>query len=389
MKRILFVDDEQPILDGLRNLLRKQRKDWEMVFALGADAALAACARSPFDVVVSDMRMPGMDGAALLAEVKRLHPMTARIVLSGYADPEAIRRALPVANQFLSKPCDTEALRGVIQRACDLHEHIGDAATRALLGGLERLPSVPQTYFDLSSLLARPETSAAEVASIVERDPAMTIKLLQLSNSAFFGRTQRVSSVQQAVTYLGTELLRALTLSAHVFGIAEQLEVRGFSLERLQERSLSTARLCRAFIGDRERAEEAYTVGLIRDAGCIALAHAAPRRFETVLDRTRDGAEPLHEAERAELGVTHAEAGAYMLGMWGLPLSIVEAVAYHHAPRRCRAADVRLLAALHVADALAERTEDALDVEFLERSGTSARLPEWRALAEQELATAR
>lgn len=104
-KRVLFVDDEQEVLEGLRNLLRRNRHEWDMVFALGGYEALAELSRGTVDVVVTDMRMPGMDGAQLLAQVKTVSPSTARLVLSGHAEKEAILRALPVAHQFLSKPC--------------------------------------------------------------------------------------------------------------------------------------------------------------------------------------------------------------------------------------------------------------------------------------------
>jgi YesN/AraC family two-component response regulator len=105
LRRVLFVDDDQYILDGLQNLLRKQRSRWDMCFALGGAAALELFAAAPFDVIVSDMRMPGMDGAELLAHVRERYPAARRIVLSGYAEPAAVQRALEVAHQFLSKPC--------------------------------------------------------------------------------------------------------------------------------------------------------------------------------------------------------------------------------------------------------------------------------------------
>ena len=88
MKRILFVDDEQRILDGLRRLLRDKRAEWEMVFVDGGSKALEQLRASPFDIVITDMRMPGMDGATLLTHVKEEFPDVVRLVLSGCSDPE-------------------------------------------------------------------------------------------------------------------------------------------------------------------------------------------------------------------------------------------------------------------------------------------------------------
>src|SRR6266545_6839404 len=113
-KRILFVDDEPAILKGLQNLLFRDRPRWEMVFANSGELAVRELAKAPFDVVVSDIRMPGMDGATLLNHVKDRYPTTARIMLSGHAEREAIVRALPALQQLLSKPCNAQTLRRAI-----------------------------------------------------------------------------------------------------------------------------------------------------------------------------------------------------------------------------------------------------------------------------------
>jgi len=112
-KRVLFVDDEPRILDGRRRMLRSMRHEWKMSFAETGQEALAILANQPFDVVVVDMRMPGMDGVQLLSEVRKRHQII-RIVLSGTADREAILRAVGLAHQYLSKPCDAETLKSVL-----------------------------------------------------------------------------------------------------------------------------------------------------------------------------------------------------------------------------------------------------------------------------------
>lgn len=118
--RILFVDDEPALLEGLRNLLRRDRDRWDMAFAIGGAAALEELARQPADLVVADLRMPGIDGLSLLSEVRRQWPATARMVLSGHAEEDMAWRATAVAHQFLSKPIEPDALRGVIERTLDL-----------------------------------------------------------------------------------------------------------------------------------------------------------------------------------------------------------------------------------------------------------------------------
>ncbi|MBI2567415.1 MAG: HDOD domain-containing protein [Candidatus Schekmanbacteria bacterium] len=396
MRRVLFVDDEQRVLDGLRDLLRKQRKQWEMVFALGGQAALAELAKATFDVIVSDMRMPEINGAQLLQTVKEEHPRTARIILSGYAEREAVVDALPVAHQFLSKPCDAELLRNVVERACGLQALLQDESVQAVIGKVDRLPSVPRTYWQLTQAAAQPDVRLADLASIVEQDAPMAAKILQLVNSSFFGVAQRQTSVQQAVVYLGTELLKALALTAHVFVTAGTPRVAVFSLDALQEHSVLVARVAKRFFSDRKRSNEAFTAALVHDVGKIVLAMAVPARFASAMRDARETGRPLHGVERDHLGVAHAEVGAYLLGLWGLPLSIVEAVAHHHTPQLVGEMAGETLVATHVADALVAPataeldagSESMLDVAFVDRAGFGGELLRWRAVAEEELAAA-
>lgn len=396
LKRILFVDDEPNVLDGLQNLLRKQRRQWDMVFALGGQAALAELAKGAFDVIVSDMRMPGMDGATLLRAVRDQYPEVTRIALSGHAEQEAMMRALPVAQQFLHKPCDAQLLRTVVERACSLQSILRDDGLRKIIGRLERLPSVPQTYWQLVELVSRPDINIEMIARTVEQDPAMSVKLLQLVNSAFFGLAQRMTSVRQAVSHLGFDVIKALALTAHVFAAMEGTRpIEGFSLERLQVNSLLVARLGKRLIVDPKRADEAFTAGIVHDVGKIILALALPERFAETLRVCRERRAPFYTVEGEVMGVTHAQVGAYLLGSWGLPFPIVDAVAYHHAPSNLPGSSFDVVAAIHIADALADHAharddgkcdcEQQLDVHYIETLGKTAELPTWRRMAAEEI----
>jgi putative nucleotidyltransferase with HDIG domain len=392
MKRVLFVDDEPHILDGLRNLLRKQRGEWEMLFALGGEAALAELERGSVDVIVSDMRMPGIDGVTLLRRVKELYPATARIVLSGHAEREAVINALPVAHQYLSKPCDAELLRSVVERAFGLQKLLQDDSVRSVVGQIDCLPSVPRTYWELNQAASSPNIGLLDLAKIVELDVALSAKILQLVNSSYFGLAQRQTSLQAAVSYLGTELLKALALTAHVFVTADQPAIKGLSLEGLQQHSMRAARIAKRLLKDKQRASEAFTAALVHDIGKIVLALSKPDAFIAITKNARETQRPDYLVEKEMLGVTHAEVGAYILGLWGLPLSLVEAVAYHHQPELAEPTDI--LVAVHVANALSYRqaagTYDPtaggrLHIEWIESTAFASELPRWRALAEEEM----
>lgn len=372
--RLLFVDDEAPLLDGLRDLLRKERHRWEMVFSSSGEQALARLSEGPFDIVISDMRMPGMDGAQLLARVKVEYPGTARIILTGHADREAILRALPVAHQFLSKPCDASVLRTTLERTLDLRRYLNVSAVIDWVGGVEGLPSVPRTYVELTRAASDPRSGLAELANIVEQDSAMSVKVLQWVNSAYFGVPQRVGSIRQAVNYLGVELLKSLSLSTHAFAPLTVKPPLRLTLERLQERSTTVAVLARRFLGgEGTQADQAFSAGLLQDVGKLILTSTDSSELE------------LRE-------VSHAQVGAYLLGVWGLPTVIVEAVAYHLRPSLIGDGPSDILAAAHVAGALVDAQLGSngfepcrLDLDFVERCGHRDKLERWSSIASELL----
>jgi len=173
MKRVLFVDDESKILDGIRRMLHADRKRWDMEFAVGGEAALQACEAGSFDVVISDMRMPGMDGATLLGHIRDRYPGTARIVLSGYSEVEMTTRAVPVAHRFLAKPCNASDLQSTIERVCTLQDSLSTDEIRSIVGTVGELPSLSSTYTSLMQAMRSPTTCISQVADILRHDIAM------------------------------------------------------------------------------------------------------------------------------------------------------------------------------------------------------------------------
>lgn len=388
--RILFVDDEEHVLDGIRNLFRRQRHVWDMAFETSGEAALETLGQRPFDVVVSDMRMPGMDGATLLTHVKARYPSTVRIVLSGHAERAAMVRALSVAHQFLSKPCEGETLRATLERTCALRDLLNDEPIRRVAGQLDRLPSAPSAYWELAQALAQTDVAWQDVAGIIERDSAMAVKVLQLVNSPYFGLSKPVVSIAQAVRYLGVDLLKGLALGAHLFAALPADVLSGASLDEFQRHAQLCADLARRFVSDPIRIDESFTAAMIHDVGTLILSLALPAEFRAVRLEASRTARPVEELEAQRLGVTHAEVGAYLLGLWGLPFPIVEAVAHHHNPSRVTSGPREVLAAVHVGDAFAEaieagRTAPVIDVDFLRDAGLADRLPQWQAIAAKEL----
>jgi HD-like signal output (HDOD) protein len=379
-KRILFVDDEPSILAGLQNLLYKDRRRWEMTFAGSGEAALEKLRAQPFDVVVSDMRMPGMDGATLLNRVKDASPATARIMLSGHAEREAIVRALPALHQLLAKPCDAATLRATIERSLETEATMSDAKVRAVIGKIDKLPSPPMVCAAMASAMSTSTTTLDELAALVSRDPGLSAKVLQLVNSAYFGSGQKTSSITEAVALLGTEQLRYIGVTASVFGAMTDDPFPEFSLCKVQEHAVRTAAFVRAFAKG-ALAEEAFAGALLRDVGAVVLASGFPAEYQAIVREAKNRSEFLAR-ETAAFGTNHAEVGACLLGLWGLPAPILDIVRYHHRPGDAPEASRRVVAAVHVADALACDMPGMLDEESLAMAGCSDMVGVWRAMAE-------
>ena len=390
-KRILFVDDDQFLLDGLRDALRPYRRRWAMSFVTSGEAALTTLDGEPPDVVISDLRMPGMDGATLLELVRERCPTAVRVVLSGHADVHMVARAASAAHRLIAKPCETEELARVIERSCALQ----DIAVRVELDrraiGASALPSVPHLYAELTELLAGPTAGAANAAKIVEKDIAMTAKVLQLANSAYFGRRSPVSKVADAVAYLGLEALRALVLHAGAFHeFPVNPTIPGFDLEELQRHCTRVARVAGALASQTIGSSDTLTAGLLHDVGLLVLASQDREGLARTFAAAREESRPIHQIERERHGVTHAEIGAHLLALWGLPHPVTEAVAGHHDPQWLKL-PFDGVAVIHVANVLVEELESELgpdapppselDLDYLERAGLAAQLPQWRELA--------
>jgi HD-like signal output (HDOD) protein/CheY-like chemotaxis protein len=390
-KCILFVDDEPKILEGLGRMLRVMRHEWDMHFATGGPEALDLMARQSIDLVISDMRMPVMSGLEFLTEVKARYPNVIRIVLSGHADQLLIMRAVGVAHQYLSKPCEAEALQSMVTRALELRALLSNDPIKRLISRLSVLPSLPSLYSEVVSELQSADGSIRRVGEIIAKDPGMTAKILQLVNSAFFGIRRVVSNPMDAAAYLGLEIIQSLVLSLHAFARFEACQLPGCSIDQIWSHSMAAGLLAkRIMMGEnagRAQAAEAFTAGLLHDLGKLVLAANLPQEYGAVHARSARGKVSLQDAEREVLGSTHAEIGAYLLGLWGLPDPIIEAVALHHCPGACADKAFGLLCAVHAANALEEEhscdresqgRDSQLDLTYLDAIGKASRLEDWR-----------
>ena len=391
-KRILFVDDEPSILDGLRRMLRKMRGEWDMEFVESGRAALELIEKQPFDVVVSDMRMPEMDGAELLDRVRERCPTAVRLILSGHSDKEMILKSVGPTHQYMAKPCDADNLKATVGQACALRDLLDNEELKAVVARVKSLPSVPVLYGHLLDILQSPEGSLQEVAKIISTDVGMTAKVLQLVNSAFFGLRSHIESPSQAITYLGMDTVRAVVLTASAFSEFEHTPGAKEAAEELYPHSIRigtlSGQIAKTITTDQKVLDDVLMAGLLHDVGKLILAAKFPDEFLKVRHSIKDQPQPVYEAERKVLGASHAELGAYLLGLWGLPNPIVEAVAFHHEPSACFSRDFSVLTAVHVANALDGQANSLpgdsegghIDAAYLAEVGVADRVPQWQEL---------
>jgi HD-like signal output (HDOD) protein len=395
-RRILFVDDEPMVLQGLQRMLRGMREEWDMEFLDGGAKALARMAEQPVDVVVADMRMPGMNGAELLNEVMKRHPKTVRLILSGHADKDLILQCVGSTHQYLSKPCDPDALKATVLRASSLDGTLQSESLKKLVGQMTRLPSIPTLYMEIVDKANQPDAPLEDVARIIARDPGMTAKILKLVNSAFFGLRRELSSTEEAVAYIGLDTIKSLVLSLHAFSQFAHADAGGLTMESLWAHSLNVAARAKQIAqleqADRKAVDEAFAAGMLHDIGKLVLAANMPELFAQSVRLAKANGLEFYQAEIQVLGASHADIGGYLLGLWGLPVPVVEAIALHHQPGLMPQPSFGPLTIVHAADALVWEGPAAasamgrpqLDAAYLAAVGMTERVAVWRESQEAQ-----
>lgn len=395
---VMFVDDEKGVLDGLRRSLYGQRNEWTQLFANGGQEALTMLEHQRADVVVTDMRMPGIDGAELLDRVRTMQPEAARIVLSGFSGREAIFRTIGPAHQYYVKPCQPPVLVEAIRRALAVRRTLRSPGLLALVAGAKSIPALPGALTELFVELQSPSGSTAEAARIIATDVGLTVNLLKLTNSGFFYVPSAVTDVLQAVKMLGFEMVRALAVMAGVFDAFSGAGIDCDAVKKLERRSLQIGAVARRIAESeglgRAAVEQAQCAGMLAHVGSLLLFANWPEPMAGIrrsLDRSGGG---IVDAEREALGASHAELGGVLLGLWGFTDAVVEAVLHHHEPGRCEYHSTRSqspVTIVHAAQHLikpvpVETSPEAawaggLDMDFLRDAGVEPKVPAWAEIA--------
>ncbi|MBF0120145.1 MAG: HDOD domain-containing protein [Desulfobacterales bacterium] len=387
MKKILFVDDEINILKGLERMLRGMRDEWHMAFAQSGEEALQILDKDSFDIIVTDMRMPVMDGAELLAHVKEKHPQTARIVLSGHSDIQLIFKSLKLSHQYIAKPCDADSLKKIIARACTIRDILTNTELKKVVSQMGTLPILPSSYQQITKEFEAKDVSINKIGEIISKDVAMTAQILHLVNSAFFGLPRHVSTPTEACMLIGLDIIKALVLSVNLFSQFKQKSMPHGFLNDLWEHSMIVARfsqiIAKSISSDKILIDNSFLGGLLHDIGKLVFAASLDKKYAQVISIAQERNIPLWHAEKKLLGATHGEVGAYLMGLWGLGGSIVETIAFHNTPDLCPEHSFNHLSAVYMGNEIwyslnkLQRSSEGINISYLDKLNMSDKISDW------------
>ncbi len=381
-ERVLFVDDEQNILNGLRRMLRSQRTNWDLYFANSGPKALELMQSQEVDIVVSDMKMPGMDGAELLSKISEDHPNTIRVILSGYADKEAVLRTIGPAHQYLAKPCDRELLLNTVKRSLDLRKLLASESLRTIVNGLDTLPTPSNVFDELIHELTISPSCPKNVVKIIESDISLSANFLKLTNSAYFGSSNNQLTLADAVRQLGTDTIKAIVMIADTFhplhGSPEDL----LDINELGQFSILTGRLSKAIAKalnlEHRLVDQSYIAGTLSQVGAHLLLTKHTKKHQEIQELVHEQGAHQSEASRKILGASFGEVGGYLLGIWGFTDPIIEAVVFQSEPSACAADSVSPLTCVHLAQYLMQQpsAKDTLDQAYIDKLGLTDKITE-------------
>jgi len=396
--RIVFVDDEANILSGMRRSLRGMRERWDMAFFPSGGDALINLSERPADVVVSDMRMPEMDGVQLLSEVKKRWPQTVRFILSGFSSEEAILSTIGPSHQYLAKPCAGETLVDAVERSLNVRKLLGDENLLHVCEKIDNLPMLSNDLITIVNMMNSDRVSTRDIAELVSRDVMLSATLLKLTNSAYFGLPSTITDPQQVVALLGLETVKSVILLAIMNAQITMPERTLIDVHRINDRSIEISQIALKIAKSeglsKATCDEIACIGILMHIGTLVLVSQFPDQFGHVIKTTEEQKIDISSAERSVFGTDHGAVGAYILGLWGFNDTIVDCVFHHHRPS-LSATNKSILVCIHAAQYLGkcieaedpETCEDLLDQNFVEQMNLRPKLDEWANLCKSVIHT--
>jgi HD-like signal output (HDOD) protein/CheY-like chemotaxis protein len=389
-RRILFVGDNSSLRAEFQLPFSAADCTWTAEFARTGAEAVGWVARSEFDAVFADARLPQLSGLEVLDQIALRQPKALRIIQTEITDTANTLQCIGRAHHHVVGPCTGATITKLLHQALTMESWLPSEALQGLLGQMRHIPSPPSLYFQIADELKSSEASIETIGNLISQDPALTAKLLQLANSAMFGLQLTVSNPMEAVGYIGLETTQALVLLSHSFAGFDQKQLGDFSIESLWQHSVWTGHFARRIAlaekCDPDSVAQAFVAGLLHDIGKLLFAANLPKAFASALELASLQNRPLWEVEAQVFGANHAEIGGCLLGIWGLPAPIVDAVAYHHFPIRLLTQPFSPLTATFAANIFEHSArhgesmtgDPELDPDYLKSVGLGERVEDWR-----------
>ncbi|MFQ3265049.1 MAG: HD-like signal output (HDOD) protein [Colwellia sp.] len=371
--KVMFVDDEIMILKGLKRAFFRNK--WQILFADSGNKALKILEQESVDFIVSDMRMPGMNGVELFEKVATLYPQVVRIILSGHSDEEAAKKACFVAHQWFNKPCQPQVLEEMLEHIYKIKGSLPQEKVQQLVGKIKTLPSPPKVYMQLSAAIKDKSMDIDSISKIIGDDPALVAKILQLTNTSFFSNGKQVESISEAITRLGVDLVCCIVITAETYDKIS--EIPGYSIIDEQKHCLSTARLAASMVEPSLR-QETILVGLLHNIGKFILYEVSPQVMAVYIEKRIIGADNI-DLEQRLFYADHTQLAGYLLHLWNFSYKLIENIVLHHQPRKLTQNAFGSGAAVYVASRLLRKQE--VDKTFIEHFNLADKIKVWKVKA--------
>ena len=357
MKAILFVDDEIQIIKALERVFFDAH--FKIYTVNSGEAALELLSRSAIDMVVTDIRMPGMDGVELLKRIKLMYPDTIRLILSGYTDENEIISILQnnLAKTYLFKPWDNDELIRVINQNIEPYKQLPHEVI-TYINNLDKLPTINSSYRKIINTIDEGK-NAANIAAEIEKDHTVSAKVLQIVNSAYYGI--KTGSVQKALTFIGINVLKSLVSSLEIMEYLSGTGKNCYISEEIWKHVYNTNKILNFMqenYGSRASLREAGTAGLLHKVGIVFMLKYDPQCYKELYEYSCSKKIYLKQLEINRYGYSHTDISAYLLKWWNAPDTIIKAAEYYDNPLAEEAVYKELLCSVHIAQHYASKMND-------------------------------